>query len=512
MKLVHIRWAHPRNVEFMIRVCHEFNIEYHYTDDLTPPDQYDIIWSPSNWIDPDNYPTSKILFGPHFWVYPTAEHSFFTHSKPEHAQRCVYTCLSNWVKTLYEEFVQITNIPFVSLPFGLSIESQPKTVEYDALIYYKARHPSHLEFVTNFVKERGITYHVVKYGSYDRDDYLANLRKARYVIWIGCHESQGFALEECLATNTPIYVYDVTSMKDEYVNDHYPYQHHSQQMLATSAPYWNYQCGIKVRSKEEFERQFDEFVDTNYQPSSYVQSTLTDRICFQRILNRLYRVDDLVTHRGTHVEMVRRFDGKITCYMDGEIQSCESDEVLYHESLVRPAMSCVSTRKRVLIVGGGEGATLREVLKYPDVEKVDMIDWDKDVIHLFQTKYPQWAKGAWTDPRVTIRTEDVMDLIDEDHFQTYNVIVVDLFDPTEWTMNRMKKILCVLSDWIVKDGAMVAYMGMNPEIVPTQEWFRQTHQMYKREKMTQYQVHIPSFEGDSLFLVFHASKHFVSIE
>jgi len=289
MKLIHIRWAHPRNVEFMIRACHEFNIEYHYTDDLTPLDQYDIIWSPSNWIDPNRYPTSKIIFGPHFWVYPVADHPFFTQATSEHASRCIYLCLSDWVKSLYEEFVSTTTIPFVPLPFGLSIKSQPKSIEYDVMIYYKARHPSHLEFVTNFVKSKDLTYNIIKYGSYDRNDYLVTLQKTRFVIWIGCHESQGFALEECLATNTPIYVYDVMSMKDEYVNGTYPYQHHSQQMFATSAPYWNEQCGMKVTSNKEFEDRFQYFINAlpNYQPAIYANSILSDRACFQRLLDRL---------------------------------------------------------------------------------------------------------------------------------------------------------------------------------------------------------------------------------
>ena len=135
-----------------------------------------------------------------------------------------------------------------------------------------------------------------------------------------------------------------------------------------------------------------------------------------------------------------------------------------------------------------------------------MIDWDEDVIHLFQTKYPQWAKGAWTDPRVTIRNDDIMEIIKENRYQVYDVIIVDLFDPTEETMSQMKKILFVLSDWLIQDGAMVVYMGMNPEIVPTQQWFQQTLQMYEHEKMTSYQVHIPSFEGDSLFVLFHTTS------
>jgi len=508
MKLLQIQWAHPRNVEFMVRACHEFNIEYHYTDDPNPQDQqYDMIWSPSNWINPECYPNSKILFGPHFWVFPTADHPFFIHAKPEHASRCIYVCLSDWVKSLYEEFVPITTIPFVPFPFGLSIESKQKTIEYDCMIYYKARHPSHLDFVTHFVKEKGLHYKVYQYGSYERNDYISNVRNARFVIWIGCHESQGFALEECLATNTPIYVYDVRSMKDEYVNGYYPYHHHSQQMLATSAPYWSDMCGMKVHSKEEFETRFTEFIDKvpTYQPENYVQSALTDQVCFQRILNRLYRIEDLVTHRGTHVEMVQRLDGTIACYMDGEIQSCESDEAVYHEALVQPVMLAVSNPKRVLIVGGGEGATLREVLKWPTVEKVDMIDWDKDILHLFQTKYPQWAKGAWNDPRVTIRTDDIMEVIKENHDQTYDAIIVDLFDPTEETLPAMKTILLNLSHWVVQDGSMVAYMGMKQTLLPDQEWFKRTLQMYVHESMTQYYAYIPSFEGNSFFLLFHSS-------
>ena len=212
-------------------------------------------------------------------------------------------------------------------------------------------------------------------------------------------------------------------------------------------------------------------------------------------------VHSLTTHRGTCVKMIQRPDRRITCYMDGEIQSCESDEMFYHEALVQPAIFCVSNPKRVLIVGGGEGATLREVLKCHTVEKVDMIDWDKDVIHLFQTKYPQWAKGAWTDSRVTIRTEDIMEVIKESQHRVYDVIIVDLFDPTEETINQLKDILIVLSNWVVQDGAMAVYAGMNSSLIPTHEWFKKNIQIH--EKMTHYQIPIPSFEGNSLFLLFH---------
>ena len=97
-------------------------------------------------------------------------------------------------------------------------------------------------------------------------------------------------------------------------------------------------------------------------------------------------VDSIHTKRDTHVEMVERPNWGVACYMNNAIQSCELDEAIYHEALVHPAMACVYQPKRVMIIGGGEGATAREVLKWPTVEQVDMYEWDQEVVQLFQRK------------------------------------------------------------------------------------------------------------------------------
>jgi hypothetical protein len=116
------------------------------------------------------------------------------------------------------------------------------------------------------------------------------LQKTRFVIWIGSHESQGFGVQECLATNTPIYMYDALTMKDEYINGRYNYGHHTEQLLATSAPYWSDQCGIKVRSHDEFIRRLPEFMDglSMYRPADFVERTLTDRVCWRRFMDALH--------------------------------------------------------------------------------------------------------------------------------------------------------------------------------------------------------------------------------
>lgn len=295
MKLLHIKWGHPRNVEFIIRACHRFHIEYHYTDDPSPPDhQYDIIWAPSAWIDPDRYPTSKIMFGPHFWVFPNLSDPLFTHAKPEHASRCIYLCLSDWVKKVNDEFILPSNqiIPFAPLPFGVDIQCLPKQepYEYDCIVYYKSVDPSRFTWCMEQIISLGLRYKVYSYGSYQRDEYLSTLQKTRFVIWLGRHESQGFGLQECLATNTPIYLYDVTTMKEEYDTGRYIYAHYQEQLLATAAPYWNEQCGMKVYSNEEFASRLPEFIHhlPHYEPAKYIESTLTDDMCFHRMIDALH--------------------------------------------------------------------------------------------------------------------------------------------------------------------------------------------------------------------------------
>ena len=215
------------------------------------------------------------------------------------------------------------------------------------------------------------------------------------------------------------------------------------------------------------------------------------------------RLNSIRTHRGTLVEMAEHPKWGVTCYMDGEIQSCESDEAIYHASLVHPAMESVETPRRVLIVGGGEGATAREVLKWP-VTRVDMVEWDRDVLRLFKKTYRQWAKGAWEDPRLHLRTEDIMDVIDVEPTEPYDVILIDLFDPTEETREQWKEIFIRLSEWLAPGGSLMAYAGMKGALsLPTWELCE-----WVEGVITRYDVTIPSFEGVCEFIGYRATGVF----
>ncbi len=133
-----------------------------------------------------------------------------------------------------------------------------------------------------------------------------------------------------------------------------------------------------------------------------------------------------------HVLIARTFAFGKTLFLDGYVQSTELDEAIYHEALVHPAMLTHPSPRKVAIIGGGEGATLREVLKHRSVERVVMVDIDSELIELCKKFLPEWSKGAFDDPRVELIFSDGRRFIEETG-EKFDVIILDLTDPAEGT-------------------------------------------------------------------------------
>lgn len=113
--------------------------------------------------------------------------------------------------------------------------------------------------------------------------------------------------------------------------------------------------------------------------------------------------------------------------LDGAVQSSERDEYVYHESLIHPAMISHDSPKNVLILGGGEGASLREVLKHKTVTQATMVDIDGDVVESCRKLLPEWSAGAYDDPRARLVIDDGKKWI-EDSTEKFDVIFMDLTD------------------------------------------------------------------------------------
>lgn len=114
--------------------------------------------------------------------------------------------------------------------------------------------------------------------------------------------------------------------------------------------------------------------------------------------------------------------------LDGDTQSSQADEKIYHETLVHPAMAAVDDRSEVLILGGGEGATLREVLRDPSVRRCTMVDIDGDVVDLSKKYLAEWSNGAFDDPRARVIIGDALKFLKEDTGR-YGAVISDLTEP-----------------------------------------------------------------------------------
>lgn len=117
-------------------------------------------------------------------------------------------------------------------------------------------------------------------------------------------------------------------------------------------------------------------------------------------------------------------------FLDGIAQSADQDEFIYHESLVHPAMLIHPNPRSVCIVGGAEGATIREVAKYRDVNRIVMVDIDEELVDVCRQHLSSWSKGAYEDPRLELHIGDGRKFLEQTK-EIFDVIIVDLNDPTE---------------------------------------------------------------------------------
>ncbi|TPO01255.1 fused MFS/spermidine synthase [Mesorhizobium sp. B1-1-5] len=146
-----------------------------------------------------------------------------------------------------------------------------------------------------------------------------------------------------------------------------------------------------------------------------------------------YRIKSIVYSGRTQFQDVIVAD---TCnfgralFLDGAIQSSAEDEGLYHEILVQPALLMHDDPREVLIIGGGEGATLREVLAHRSVSRAVMIDIDRELVDICRDQLPTWHRGAFDDPRATLLYMDGRAYLDGAD-EMFDVIIVDVVDMLE---------------------------------------------------------------------------------
>jgi spermidine synthase len=125
-------------------------------------------------------------------------------------------------------------------------------------------------------------------------------------------------------------------------------------------------------------------------------------------------------------------------FLNGNLQFSSADEYRYHEALVHPAMSSLAAPRRVLILGGGDGLALREVLKYKSVEQVTLVDLDPKMTRLSDAFPPlaQLNQHSYRDPRVRVVNEDAMIWIERQR-DRFDVAIIDFPDPSSFSLGKL---------------------------------------------------------------------------
>jgi len=109
------------------------------------------------------------------------------------------------------------------------------------------------------------------------------------------------------------------------------------------------------------------------------------------------------------------------------------DEKYYHECLVHPALSIIDEKSNVLIIGGGDGGTVRECVKYTQISKIDLVEIDEEVIRISKKFLKEIGGEAWHDKRLEIHVDDGVKWVKKTRDNFYDVIFIDCSDPSEFS-------------------------------------------------------------------------------
>ena len=188
--------------------------------------------------------------------------------------------------------------------------------------------------------------------------------------------------------------------------------------------------------------------------------------------------------------------------LDGDTQSSQGDEKIYHEALVHPALAAASDRREVLILGGGEGATLREVLRCPDVERVTMVDIDGLVVELSKKYLPEWADGAFENPRSRVIVGDALAFMRESG-ERFGVIISDLTEPLEDSPSNIlfnEQVFALIKARLLEGGIYVLQASTSAfHNASLHAKMARTLRRHYRH-VTSFSHHVPAFDTEWAFL------------
>ena len=149
--------------------------------------------------------------------------------------------------------------------------------------------------------------------------------------------------------------------------------------------------------------------------------------------------------------------------LDGCWMTSDKDEKYYHECLVHPALSNLSKINTVLIIGGGDGGTLRECLKYKDIKAIDLVEIDEEVINLSKHFLKKVGGNSWLDKRLKINICDGCKWVKNIKNNYYDAILIDCSDPSDFANGLFSTNFYKECKRILKEKGILATQSESPE-------------------------------------------------
>ena len=233
-----------------------------------------------------------------------------------------------------------------------------------------------------------------------------------------------------------------------------------------------------------------------------------------RIEDSLYSdpVISRIQSRYQRIVLTRR-RGDLRLYLDGNLQFSSRDEYRYHEALVHPAMAAHPKPKRVLLLGAGDGLALREVLKWPSVERVDLIELDEAILTLAQAHpaLQRLNQNSFEDPRVNVEIGDAFGLL-SGKTSSYDVVIADFPDPDTAAVARLYSVgfYSRLMPLLASNGVFVT-QASTPFFTPLVLASIEKSLQHLPVKTHPYSVTVPSF-GPWGFVLAHRETNRLSFQ
>lgn len=207
--------------------------------------------------------------------------------------------------------------------------------------------------------------------------------------------------------------------------------------------------------------------------------------------------DPVILARDTRYQRIVLTSWKddLRLYLNGHLQFASRDEYRYHEALVHPGLAALPKARTVLVLGGGDGLAVREILKHPGVEEITLVDLDEGMTELFTShaRLTPLNDGALRDPRVRVINADAFVWLDQ-HTGTFDFIVIDFPDPSNYHVGKLytSAFYRLVRQHLASDG-YIAVQSTSPLFARQSFWSIVATLQGAGLRTFPYHVYVPSF-------------------